>query len=187
MLSAQDKRNKGILGVPDQLFGQYNKIRSRMEYSGMAVSYAVDAVDFIDSLTSIPTVLSKDEESIDFISSTGVVQTFEFKDFKFHVNHQTMVTLNTQENSELIICDEALRTYYSIEWSEGEIEDLSGHIGLNLYHNISINTHRMEPSPIQLAQLKTQILYGLCNIFDVSPSMLMNTLSMEFQDHIEKI
>jgi hypothetical protein len=192
MLSAQQKKLKGILEVPDHLYGKYNLIRSKLEYADLAQSFKIDAYDFLFSLRSMPTVFKKQDGSILFSSSCYIRQSFEFKQFNLHFDHSTLVTLTIDPNKEinkstLTILEEGLGTSFCIEQNNNEIEELNGHVGLNLYHCISLNTHCMLPSVLQLQQLKLNLILGLCEQYDCVPKVVLSKLFEEFENDVSDL
>lgn len=183
MLSAQQNKVKGIMDIPDHLYGQYARLRSLLEYTDLAQTFSVDATDFLSGLRSTLSVFKKNNGLMIYASMCVVRQTFEFKGFKLHADHTTILNLDSQNDVNLNVETEGLGTTFSIDWEDGSNEVLGGHVGLSLYDCISKNTHQMLPSENQLKQLKTTLLYGLCEQYDCKPSQIYQKLNNEFSIH----
>lgn len=164
---------------------QLEEIKAKMNFDDLVITYSLDAHDFLESLRSVPSVYELNDHSLDFISSTSVRQTFDFNNFKIHADHQTLVTLNDGENSELWMCEEPLVTYWNLESENGE-EELRSIIGVNLYDVIRKKVNRLAPTKLQLELLKDSLVLGLCEKLNTKPSEVMHRLYLEFMNDINQ-
>lgn len=164
---------------------QLEEIKAKMNFDDLVISYSIDAHDFLESLRSVPSVYEQKDNTLDFISSTSVRQTFDFDGIKIHADHQTLVTLNDGKNSELRMCEEPLLTYWNLESENGD-EELRSIIGVNLYDVIRKKVNRLAPTKLQLELLKDSLVLGLCEKLNTKPSEVMHKLYLEFMNDINQ-